>query len=33
MENQHWVMLLIILAVGYALGRIWPTPARLVGLP
>ena len=33
MEGQHWVMLLVILIVGYVLGRIWTAPARLIGLP
>jgi hypothetical protein len=33
MEGQHWIMLVIILAVGYVVGRIWATPAQLVGLP
>jgi hypothetical protein len=33
MEMQHWVMLLIVLAVGYVLGRMWSTPAQMVGLP
>jgi hypothetical protein len=33
MEGQHWVMLLVMLVVGYALGRLWATPAKVVGLP
>ena len=33
MEGQHWVMLLVILIVGYVLGRMWAAPAKLVGLP
>jgi hypothetical protein len=33
MEGQHWIMLLIILVAGYVLGRIWTTPAQMVGLP
>jgi hypothetical protein len=33
MEGQHWVMLLIVLVVGYVLGRIWTQPAQMVGLP
>lgn len=33
MEGQHWIMLVIILAVGYVIGRMWATPAQLVGLP
>jgi len=33
MEGQHWVMLLVILVVGYVLGRIWTAPAQMIGLP
>lgn len=33
MEGQHWIMLLVILVAGYVLGRLWTTPATLVGLP
>jgi uncharacterized membrane protein len=33
MEGQHWVMLAVVLAAGYVLGRMWTTPAQLVGLP
>jgi hypothetical protein len=33
MEGQHWIMLLVILVVGYVAGRIWAAPAQLVGLP
>jgi hypothetical protein len=33
MLPSHWLMLAVILLVGYALGRVWATPARLVGLP
>lgn len=33
METQHWLMLAIILIAGYVLGRLWATPATLVGLP
>ena len=33
MEAQHWIMLLVILVVGYVLGRLWTAPAQLVGLP
>jgi hypothetical protein len=32
-EGQHWIMLLVILVAGYVLGRIWTTPAQMVGLP
>jgi len=33
MEGQHWVMLFIILIVGYVLGRVWTAPAQAIGLP
>jgi hypothetical protein len=33
MEGQHWIMLLVILIVGYVLGRIWTAPAQMIGLP
>ena len=33
MEMQHWVMLAVILIVGYVLGRLWTTPAQMLGLP
>ena len=33
MEGQHWIMLAIILIAGYVLGRLWTTPAQMVGLP
>lgn len=33
MEGQHWIMLLIVLVAGYALGRLWTTPAQMLGLP
>ena len=33
MEGQHWIKLAIFLVAGYVLGRIWTTPATMVGLP
>jgi len=33
METQHWFMLLVVLAVGYILGRVWTGPAQALGLP
>lgn len=33
MEFQHVVMLIIAIFAGYALGRVWATPAQMVGLP
>lgn len=32
MDSGHWLMLIIILCVGYVLGRLWSKPAQLVGL-
>ena len=32
-EGQHWIMLLVVLVAGYVLGRIWTTPATMIGLP
>ena len=32
-EGQHWIMLAVILVVGYVLGRLWTTPATMLGLP
>ena len=32
MEGQHWVMLIIVLIVGYVLGVMWKAPAQMVGL-
>jgi hypothetical protein len=33
MEGQHWLMLVVVLIVGYIVGRVWATPAQMVGLP
>lgn len=33
MEGQHWFLLIIVLIVGYVMGRVWATPAQMVGLP
>lgn len=33
MQGEHWFMLIVVLAVGYLLGRLWATPAKIVGLP
>jgi hypothetical protein len=32
-EGQHWVMLLVILLVGYVAGRLFPQLGQTVGLP
>lgn len=33
MESQHWVMLLVVLIVGYIAGRMFPQVGQMVGLP
>ena len=33
MEMRHWVMLLVVLIVGYLLGRMFPQLGQTVGLP
>lgn len=33
MEGQHYVIMAIMLVVGYAAGRLFPTWGRMVGLP
>jgi hypothetical protein len=33
MEGSHWLMLVVVLIVGYVIGRVWATPAQMVGLP
>lgn len=33
MEGQHWLMLVVVLIVGYIVGRVWAAPAQMVGLP
>jgi hypothetical protein len=33
MESQHWFMLIVVLIIGYVLGRVWTGPAQMVGLP
>jgi hypothetical protein len=32
MEGQHYLMLFVVLVVGYFLGVTWKAPARMVGL-
>jgi hypothetical protein len=32
-EGQHWIMLLVILVVGYVAGRLFPQLGQTVGLP
>lgn len=33
METHHYILLALLLIAGYVLGRVWATPANLVGLP
>jgi hypothetical protein len=33
MEGQHWIMLGVFLLAGYVIGRLWATPAQMLGLP
>jgi len=33
MQVQHWLGVLLILAIGYAIGRLWPALGQKVGLP
>lgn len=33
MDGMNLVMIAVLVVVGYALGRLWATPAKLVGLP
>lgn len=32
MLTQHWVMLAVVLVIGYVLGRMFPGPGQAVGL-
>lgn len=33
MQGSHWLMLAIVIIVGYVLGRYFPQPAQAIGLP
>lgn len=33
METMHYVLLAVMIAIGYVIGRVWATPAQMVGLP
>lgn len=33
MEVRHFLYIAALLAAGYVIGRIWATPATMVGLP
>lgn len=28
-----WIYLIVILVIGYVIGRMWPTPGQAIGLP
>lgn len=30
---RGWVVLLVVLIIGYAIGRMWPAPGQMIGLP
>lgn len=32
MSGWHWITLVVVLAGGYVLGRVWSAPGQLVGL-
>jgi hypothetical protein len=32
-DGMSIVAILIVLVIGYVLGRVWTTPAQMVGLP
>lgn len=32
MQTHHWGMLILVLIIGYVLGRYFPQPAQMVGL-
>lgn len=33
MQWHHYLLFFALIAGGYALGRVWATPAQMVGLP
>lgn len=33
METQHWVLIIVVLIVGYVAGRMFPQVGQAVGLP
>jgi hypothetical protein len=33
MQGQHWIMLLVAVALGYVAGRMFPQAGQAVGLP
>lgn len=32
MLPQHWLLMVVFLVIGYALGQVWKAPAQYVGL-
>lgn len=33
MDGTHWLILVVMLAIGYVMGRVWAQPAQMLGLP
>ena len=33
MQQHHWFMLAAVLVIGYIVGRLFPTPGQMIGLP
>lgn len=33
MQMQHWIGVLVLVAIGYAIGRLFPALGQKVGLP
>lgn len=33
MEGRHYLMLVVVFALGYVVARMWPAPGQAVGLP
>jgi len=32
-DGMSFIAILIVLVIGYVLGRVWTTPAQMLGLP
>ncbi len=33
MDQRHWIMLAVVIVARYVLGRLFPRPGQMVGLP
>jgi hypothetical protein len=33
MEGRHWLMIIVVFALGYVAARMWPAPGQAIGLP